>query len=61
MLFAGMGQPVHLGDDDDDGGFSGRSKDSNEQMMTLMDFLNEGSKSPTQVNIHLAVMDNNYS
>lgn len=51
VCYTGLGRPANLGDeDDDDGGFGKRSSPSNE-MLTLEQFLMEGSKSSAKVSL----------
>lgn len=51
MYYTGLGRPANLGDDDDDdGGFGKRNSPSNE-MLTLEQFLMEGSKSSAKVSL----------
>lgn len=51
VCYTGLGRPANLGDeDDDDGGFGKRNSPSNE-MLTLEQFLMEGSKSSAKVSL----------
>ena len=51
VCYTGLGCPANLGDeDDDDGGFGKRNSPSNE-MLTLEQFLMEGSKSSAKISL----------
>ncbi|KAK3093661.1 hypothetical protein FSP39_018593 [Pinctada imbricata] len=47
-LLPGMGRPASLGDEEEDDGGFGRSKETSDQMLTLEEFLNEANRTSPQ-------------